>query len=477
MLSFTKISYIHPMKHRYLIVLFACFALGHAQYRTMNVGILGLWDDPMARDNGFHGQRYSGCYGWTDPLTSKEYAIVGATAGTYFLDISDPSNILQIDYVAGALDSCIWREYKVYDHYCYMVSDDDGANTFQIFDLSTLPTDDSVRVVKNDDVTFQQGHTAYIDGTNLYVNSVTLSTADFHSLGVYDLSADPENPVLLRYLDDDYPAIGHVHDAFILNDTVYASCGFDAFYVFHWDGTNFIQIGNIPTYPDQGYNHSSYMQPGAKTMVMVDEVPSGMAAKVVDWSVFSMPSIASIFESHPDATPHNPYFKGHFCFISSYEDGLQIFDIFNPTAPVLSGYFDTHYQNDDTTFGWDGSPYRGNWGAFLEYPSGSVIALDMQNGLFVLNANAITGTDASEIHGAVTVYPNPGHDYLALKGTDVSLSGAPVRVLDVNGRLMAEFPFSIQGGGVRTTDWPAGAYAWQVQGANGRWLTGTWIKQ
>ena len=32
------------------------------------------------------------CWGWTDPLTGKEYALMGLDNGTGIIDISDPFN-------------------------------------------------------------------------------------------------------------------------------------------------------------------------------------------------------------------------------------------------------------------------------------------------------------------------------------------------------------------------------------------------
>ena len=38
------------------------------------------------------GGQASSIWGWTDPLTGREYALMGRTNGTAFVDITDPAN-------------------------------------------------------------------------------------------------------------------------------------------------------------------------------------------------------------------------------------------------------------------------------------------------------------------------------------------------------------------------------------------------
>jgi hypothetical protein len=44
---------------------------------------------PLAEIGGGHG---NDVWGWTDPLAGREYALMGRTTGTSFVDISDPSD-------------------------------------------------------------------------------------------------------------------------------------------------------------------------------------------------------------------------------------------------------------------------------------------------------------------------------------------------------------------------------------------------
>jgi len=57
------------------------------------------------------------CWGWTDPIGGKEYAIYGRTSGTSFIDISDPRNPIYLGDLPPHAGNSEWRDIKVYaDH-------------------------------------------------------------------------------------------------------------------------------------------------------------------------------------------------------------------------------------------------------------------------------------------------------------------------------------------------------------------------
>jgi hypothetical protein len=75
---------------------------------------------------------------------------------------------------------------------------------------------------------------------------------------------------------------------------------------------------------------------------------------------------------------HNPFIKGDSVYISYYHEGVQVYDISNPNAPVNVSYYDTEPSNTN----YNG--YRGTWGVYPYLPSGNIIASDVARGLFVL---------------------------------------------------------------------------------------------
>lgn len=122
--------------------------------------------------------------------------------------------------------------------------------------------------------------------------------------------------------------------------------------------------------------------------------------------------------SHSLATPHNPYvMDSKWCWMSSYQDGLRLFDISNPASPVEYGYFDTHPQhglNDN----FASYAYQGNWGAYPYLPSKVIIACDKQNGVFILEGdnyyrNTVVGIhEQKDSKSSFSVYPNPAKEII-----------------------------------------------------------------
>mmetsp|Transcript_15473 Transcript_15473/g.27444 ORF Transcript_15473/g.27444 Transcript_15473/m.27444 type:complete len:554 (+) Transcript_15473:96-1757(+) len=76
-------------------------------------------------------------WGWTDPDTGHEYAIVGLAEGTAFVDVSDPTNPVVVGIMPTHTLDSIWRDVKVYKDHACVVSEAKGHG-MQIFDLRRL---------------------------------------------------------------------------------------------------------------------------------------------------------------------------------------------------------------------------------------------------------------------------------------------------------------------------------------------------
>jgi choice-of-anchor B domain-containing protein len=385
-------------------------------YNRDNINLLSQWDDANA-STGVAGNRYSGCYGYE--AAGRQYAIVGAADGTFFIDITNPLSPIVRDYVVGVRAACTWREVHTYGKYAYIVSDDAAPNALQIIDLSYLP--DSVKIVHQSDSIITRSHTLYIDRGHLYTSSVKYNALSSSSLAVWDVSTNPERPILLRKLDDDIPTtiIGNVHDAISYNDTIFASVGYQGIFILYYDATKnkFSILGSYSNYEGGGaYNHNAALLEDKSTLVFTDEVPKDLDAKAIDVSDYSDINPICTFHSAFGGTPHNIYSAGFGSrvILSYYQDGIWIYDFTQREQPIITGYFDTHYQTvgNNHNYSNPGGAYKGNWGAYLFPSNKRLIALDMQNGLFVLNADTALGlvttpVDANKISINPYIFPNP----------------------------------------------------------------------
>ncbi len=414
--------------------------MSHGQtYQSQNISMFANWFDSAVVAEPFYGIKYNGIWGWADG-NGKEYAIIGATHGTYIIEVTNPSSPELRDFVPGLQTGCIWREYKTYGNYLYMISDSPLPNGLQIADLSYLP--DSVHVVHSSDSIIQRCHTLFIDGNKLYgggpSGGAVVSAA---AMAVYSL-ANPEAPQLLRTLGQDVPSISYVHDMFVRNDTIYASGAYQGLFILKFQPNHtFVQLASLTSYVDQGYNHSSALSESGNTLVFCDEVPGDLAVKALDVSDFSNLQVTDYFKSNIGATAHNPFAVGdQFMVIAYYKDGLRIFDISDPANVKPSGYFDTYWQNDSCVC-YTETPYdyAGCWGAYPYLPSGNMLASDMQNGLFVLDASAVLGIPSlTGKSGSLVLYPNPVVSSLNMVIPADAGQKVTIRIYDIAGRLMME---------------------------------------
>jgi choice-of-anchor B domain-containing protein len=397
-------------------------------YQSQNISLISVISPNTTTNTSVN--KYSGCWGWYQASRNKEYAISGASNGTYFIDVTNPATPTVSAFVP-AKSICTWREMKTYQHYCYIVSDVCQPNAFQIVDLQYLP--DSVHVVHNSTSLFTLGHTIWIDNDKMYVAS-TRWTNSASPMTVWSL-ANPESPVLLRKVEQDISSITEVHDMFVRNDTAFISAAYSGLRVATFNSTanTFSLVGSYNGYTDAGYNHSSALTQDGKHLIFCDEVPASRPVHLVNVGNLGNIQEEKIWHPRPLTTPHNPFVIGNkWAVVSAYQDGLFIYDISNPTAVREAGYFDTFYQggfntgHDTIKANYGTSAYNGNWGAYPYLPSKVIIANDMENGVFLLDASAayastsgtlVTVRNQAMESADIRIYPNPSSGNVHVKLT------------------------------------------------------------
>ena len=112
--------------------------------------------------------RVNDSWGWKDPVTGKEYAIVGLSSHTSFVDMSDPDNLILIGILPTASVNSIWRDIKVYNNYAFIVSEASNHG-MQIFDLTRLRNTENIPTVFNSDSHFTDFGRAH----NIVINEET----------------------------------------------------------------------------------------------------------------------------------------------------------------------------------------------------------------------------------------------------------------------------------------------------------------
>lgn len=176
-------------------------------------------------------------------------------------------------------------------------------------------------------------------------------------------------------------ATRYVHDVYVKNDTAYLANINDGFVdiVDVSNKSNPVRIRTF-TYPapatgDAG-THNVWVADDSKFIFTTDEVaPSGQnILRVHDARDYNNIIVnAAIYRSpvgSQNAVVHNAYVRGKHIIMSYYTQGVKIVDIAEPLDPVEVGAYNTY--GSTTAAG-----YNGCWGVFPFYPSGKIIASDI----------------------------------------------------------------------------------------------------
>lgn len=384
----------------------------------------------------------SSCWGWTDPLDGHEYAIMGCSTHTAFVDITDPVNPVY----KGKLNSTnniesMWREMKVYNNYAFIVSEAAGHG-LQIFDLTrlrnvTTPQDFTVDALYTG---FGNCHTitineakgfAYCNGSNTYMGGPH----------IVDIS-NPLNPVLAG----GYPDSGYSHDTQVITyngpDTEHVGkeilIGANENVVVFVDVTdpaNPVFISEF-FYSNTSYTHQGWTTPDHKYWILgdeIDELDFGFNSRsvIIDMTELDNPVWKEDYFGPTEAIDHNGFVLNDKFYLANYTAGLRIVstaDIDNGNM-TEQGFFDTFPTNNNASF-------NGAWSVYPYFPSGSIIISDINRGLFIVRKNA--SLDLPEFTGDATmkIYPNPSVGFANI-ATDGLIE--TVVVVDILGKKVKEF--------------------------------------
>ncbi|MCH7489585.1 MAG: choice-of-anchor B family protein [Gemmatimonadetes bacterium] len=367
------------------------------QFSCQDVDLLAFL--PLEFLGGGPDERVSDIWGWTDPQTGREYALVGRTGGAAFVDITDPSAPRYLGFVEANRSGA--RDLKVYDDHLFFTGDGAGEHGLVVFSLARL------RDVRDPPETFEPDAT--YDGIASAHNLVIDTDAGFAyavgasgggetcggGLHMVDIR-DPLNPTFAGcYTDTEgliYP--GRTHDAQCVvyrgpddayrgREICFASNETAIRIVDVTDKSNPIPLSTA-TYPGLSYVHQGWLTDDQRYFYLNDELDElvGQADRtrtlVLDVTDLDDPLVIGQYFGPDGATDHNLYVKGDRMYQANYQAGLRVIDISDRENPVEIGFFDTTP--------YDGNPpgFNGAWTAYPFFESGTVIVSSMNEGLFLL---------------------------------------------------------------------------------------------
>ena len=351
------------------------------------------------------GERVSDVWGWGDPETGREYALVGRTAGMAIVDITEPSAPEFIGLVPGNPSGA--RDIKTYGHHAFFTGDGAGDHGLIVFDLTRLRQPAPASGTFEPDARYTgiaSAHNLIMDAESGIAIPVGANSGGqtcgggFHMIDV----TTPLEPAFLGCYTDDVGLIapGRSHDGqcvvyrgpdrrfsgrrvcFASNET--------ALRIIDITRPDSVREVAVASYPGVAYAHQGWLTEDHRYFFMNDELDElvGLTdrTRTLVWDVAELddPILVAEHFGPTGATDHNLYIRGNRMYQANYQGGFRLVDISDPERPVAIGSFDTTpYEGDPPGFG------SGAWTAYPFLPSGTVVVTSMYEGLFLLKPRPV----------------------------------------------------------------------------------------
>ena len=368
-----------------------------------NVDLLAFL--PNSALGGGPGERVSDVWGWSDPETGREYALVGRTGGAAIVDVTDPAAPRYMGVVPANPSGA--RDLKVYADHLFFTGDGAGEHGLVVFDLTRLrdaapdPATPTAGIEFEPDAIYRgidSAHNLVMDAQSGFAFPVGASGGGetcgggLHMVDV----RDPKAPVFAGCFTDTVGLIapGRTHDAqcvvyqgpddryqgrqicFISNETLLRIVDVT-------DKETPAPIGGA-SHPGVAYIHQGWLTEDHRYYYLDDELDelvgtvSNTRTYIYDVAELDDPILVGSVDGPTGATDHNLYVKGDRMYQANYQAGFRVFDISDPEAPEEIGWFDT------TPYEGDPPGFVGAWTAYPFFDSGAVVVTSMYEGLFLL---------------------------------------------------------------------------------------------
>ena len=346
-------------------------------------------------------------WGWTDPQTKREWALVGRRDGTTFVDITNatgPLAVADLPLTDGARPNS-WRDMKVYKDHTFIVADGAGPHGMQVFDLTRLrtlkPQPNGLPVKVEYDAIYREinsAHNIVINEESGFAYSVGSSgggTTCGGGLHMIDIR-EPKQPKFAGCFADTSTGragTGYSHDAQCVTYR-----GPDKRYrnreICVGSNENSISIADVTdkanpkalsraTYPNVAYAHQGWFTDDHRYFFLDDEADEGRGipkTRTMIWDLVDLenPKLAKEHLGVEATSDHNLYIKGDLMFQANYRSGLRVLNIKDPLNPREIAFFDTAPYTENR------SGYNGAWSVYPFFRSGTIIVNSIEQGLFIV---------------------------------------------------------------------------------------------
>lgn len=380
----------------------SCAAGKASAFDCGNVDLLGFL--PNSALGARRGIGLNDIWGWTDPETGREYALVGRMDGTSFVDVTEPSNprfVGDLPMHQGAHPN-FWRDIKVYKDHAFIVADGSGPHGMQVFDLTRLRKASGAPVTFTEDAHYDKVASAH----NIVINEGTGFAYIVGSNGGGETCGgalhmvniqQPLQPSFAGCHADPATGIqrtGYTHDAqcVVYRGPDQRYSGREICFNSSETGVGIADVTDksapkkisVASYPNTAYAHQGWLNEAQTHFFLDDEGDeiqgSAPRTRTLVWDVTNLeePVLVKEHLGVTSASDHNLYIRGNLMYQSNYVSGLRVLDISNPVEPKEVGYFDT------VPVGENAPGFAGSWSNYPYFKSGTVIVTSIAEGLFTV---------------------------------------------------------------------------------------------
>jgi len=347
---------------------------------------------PHAEIGGGNG---NDIWGWTDPETGHEYALVGRSTGTAFVDITNPIQPIYVGNLPPHTAPSPWRGIKVFANHAFIVSEavDHGM---QVFDLTQLRTVTAPPVTFSETAHyagFGSTHTLALNTQTGFAYAVGTRTCE-GGLHVVDVRT-PTAPRAAGCFSFD----GYTHETqcviYTGPDTIYRdreiclNSNEDTLTIV--DATDKLEQVQLSRtgYGGSAYTHQGWLTDDQRFFLVNDEGDEQAfrhPTRTWIWDVSDLdaPALMTYYDGPTPSIDHNLYVRGNLVYESNYRSGLRVLDASQIAQGALRelGFFDIYPVDDNPNF-------NGAWTSYPFFSSGAVIVNGIEQGLFVVRPRAI----------------------------------------------------------------------------------------
>ncbi|CAH0051354.1 unnamed protein product [Clonostachys solani] len=382
------------------------------EYSCNNVDLLGFL---RHQDVGSRTREGNDIWGWTNPSTGREYALLGQTDGTAFVEVLQDGGLRYVGRLPTQTVASSWRDIKVIGNYAYIGSEapDHGLQIFDLTKLRSADPENPPTYSPSRDLTAR--FAGFGSSHNIVANEETdliIAVGTEHRLkcraGLWMIDvSNPERPQDAGCVAED----GYVHDAqcVIYRGPQTAYQGKEICFNFNEDALTIVNIDRrtMPrqlsrtTYNGATYTHQGWLTPDHKYVLLDDELDeqekNGPAQDqhtttyIVDVQDLEYPVFRGVYKSPQRSIDHNQYIIDGLSYQANYGSGLRIVNVTSINDDDSgaqfkeAGFFDVRPEDD--AVGGEAT-FHGAWSVYPYFQSGHIVVSSIERGIYSLKHNA-----------------------------------------------------------------------------------------